>query len=122
MIYEPRAVRLTLEELKALCADWQKVLRIQDVAILLEIVPMDDIDCSWGRTWTREDLYHATINIAHPDSIGTTKWLYDMEKTLVHELVHVAMHMKAKELDPSEEGGVERISEAMVGMKRAVKP
>jgi hypothetical protein len=33
MIYEPCEVRLTLDELKALCAEWQKVLRWTQVIV-----------------------------------------------------------------------------------------
>jgi hypothetical protein len=72
-------------ELEALCAEWQKRLRIQDWIITL-VVNYDSSTC--GSCTTCKSRKLATITVAHPDC-NTHENDKDYEATLVHELLHV---------------------------------
>lgn len=90
MIYQRKCVEMTLEELKASCMVWQERLRLQDWEIRLFISrhTLMDPDTS-GNCRVIPRLKIADIHLIDPvDSecmVGST---YDMEKTLVHELLH----------------------------------
>lgn len=80
------------EELKQACLEWQKVLRLQDWIVDTRIarardMPLKDTSgvCSWNI-----DGKEATISIVSPtDFPDTLGIVQDMEKTLVHELLHL---------------------------------
>jgi hypothetical protein len=121
MLYAPIECRLTIEELHERCAEWQKILRLQDWTIHLEIIPSTDIDGSRCRCYITPELAHATIRLSHPDSLDVSIEPYDMEQGLVHELCHVSTENVGgpEEITHEQERGIELISRALVGLKRA---
>lgn len=113
---------LTEEELRAKCAEWQKVLRLQDWIVVLKVkrgwdlpIPNACGTCTW-------DLAQRTalISIADPidyppDAIVPN----DMELTLVHELLH--LHFAAIEPEGASVAGeqaIESISWGLISMAR----
>lgn len=83
---------LTLDELKELCAKWQEILRLQDWNIEIRISRARDFEvenacgeCSW--VLPRKE---ALIRILDPlDYSPNHVFPQDMERTLVHELLHL---------------------------------
>ncbi len=80
------------EELEEACYKWQQILRLENWDIVLSIERAKnfaDLD-NQGEIEYRLELGAAAIRILHPDDWpDNTQWVYDMEKTLVHELLHL---------------------------------
>jgi hypothetical protein len=115
-------VILTEEELRTKCAEWQKVLRLQDWIVVTKIKRGRDMSipdvcgsCNWELTQRL-----AAINILDPidyppDAIAPN----DMELTLVHELLH--LHFAAVEPEGASVAGeqaIESISWGLVNLAR----
>ncbi|GIO36211.1 hypothetical protein J41TS12_10720 [Paenibacillus antibioticophila] len=115
-------VILTEEELRIRCTEWQKILRLQDWIVVLEIkrgrdMPINNVcgSCSWELTQKM-----AAISILDPidyppDSIAPN----DMELTLVHELLH--LHFCSIEPDGASVAGeqaIESISWGLIALAR----
>lgn len=113
---------LTEEELRTKCAEWQKILRLQDWNVVLKIrrgrdMPIHNVcgSCSWELTQKM-----AAINILDPidyppDAIAPN----DMELTLVHELLH--LHFCPVEPDGASVAGeqaIESISWGLISLAR----
>jgi len=85
-------VILTEDELREKCAEWQAILRLQDWDIQVTIerassfkIPGNEGECEWNIQYKT-----ALIRILDPvDFPPYSKWPYDMEETLVHELLHL---------------------------------
>jgi hypothetical protein len=83
---------LTLDELKELCAQWQEILRLQDWQVAVSISRARDFEgenacgeCRW--VLSRKE---ALIRILDPlDYSPNNVFPQDMERTLVHELLHL---------------------------------
>lgn len=102
---------------------WQKCLRLQDWDIEAEIVPMSKLQETWHRgecEWI-EQLRAAKIYILSADDYKNSGSIcsYDMEQTLVHELLH--LHFVSIDIDkyymPIEQA-IEAISRALISMER----
>lgn len=81
----------TSDELTALCASWQKLLRLQDWDVYLRCVHRGDLDHAdvYGKIdWL---LHHkvATISLVIDASMAEHDPHYNPERTLVHELLHL---------------------------------
>ena len=80
---------LTKEQLEHACEVWQKRLRLQDWDIDIEVCRHWEID-SQGSCRVSPELKWACIRIQEvSDSEGDTKAHYDMEHTLLHEMLHI---------------------------------
>jgi hypothetical protein len=112
---------MTEQELTPLCAEWQKTLRLQDWKIIVRIRKMRDIpEAAQGCVdWTWEHK-EAVISIVDPvDYPPDSAWKQDMEKTLVHELLH--LHFPEEEENKYHtqvEQGIELTACALVDLKR----
>jgi hypothetical protein len=79
------------ESLQSLLKEWQQILRLQDWDINLELVPAKKTDSfEWGQCkWNFAERV-AKIQILDPDHSREDSIIpFDIESTLVHELIHV---------------------------------
>lgn len=135
----PRIERiLTQEEAQSLCAYWQALLRIQDWDVEVKIVRRPEftnaIDCM-GECNTWRIKKRAVIHLLHPEDhaifVKNSKFVtpHDMEVTLVHELLHVALApvtmdtVKADSPESiAEEQFIDALSRALVHLYRRTEP
>lgn len=126
MKYFPTECILSLDKLKMLCEEWKKVLGLENWQIDVKI--KRDYDMTEQGTgycnWT------IAIQSAFIEMLDHIDWYkvadgfpHDMEKTLVHELLHCRFAM----LDSYEKGtadhimleqNIDLLANAMVGLKR----
>lgn len=96
------AVIYTKEKLRDKCAEWQKVLRLQDWDIKTSIERERDMkiaNCN-GVITINEEHRSATIRILDPlDYSPDEPYPQDMEKTLVHELLHIHLIPMTKDYE-----------------------
>lgn len=97
---------MTEEELSALCREWQGILRLQDWDVKVRVVRQSSFmvpdaqgECRWVVT-KKSALIQLLDPIDYPTDI---EWPYDMERTLVHEL----MHLHSAAFDTFENGSME---------------
>jgi predicted metal-dependent hydrolase len=106
-------------ELESLCVEWQKVLRLQDWTVTIEI-NWDKAFCGSCTLTTNRKL--ATVTICHPDVQGDAD--KDYETTLVHELLHLhgSGFDELIKSDTAERTGYEQMidltANALVSLKR----
>lgn len=123
------AVILTEDELRAKCAEWQKILRLQDWIVNVSIYRERDMNnkgCCGEVEWTLEKRM-ASIRILDPvDYPDGTMEEQDMERTLVHELLH--LHLAPFQPDREDElrycaleQAIDAISRGLVQLKRSNK-
>ncbi len=86
-------------QLDACLKKWQKILRLQDWDIDLRILPhaaFAQAGCA-GECRTAQEHRSASIHILRPEDYaivaGSETPDYDMEATLIHELIHVSLAM-----------------------------
>lgn len=114
---------ITLEQLNALVAIWQKRLRLQDWDVVVKLVRSHEIPGDFARiSWTLFNQM-ATIRFCHPGDITEQLHYHDHEQTLVHELIHLFLAPFAKtEADTLEnhklEVACDHISRALVAAYR----
>lgn len=84
------------EELKKLCEMWQKRLRLQDWRIDAKFADSAEMDGAQGRAHFQREKKLGVIGILRPESFDETDDYYkafpdifDIERTLLHELLHV---------------------------------
>ncbi len=118
------------EDLKALCLEWQKILRLEDFDIHVMFAnKWELVDCN-ALTQRSDDGTYAVIKILPEELLnGDSFDNHDRETDLVHELLHVReiwdsepawRELKAKNrtLFKLHELGIQRIAEALVSLKR----
>lgn len=116
---------MTEERLKELTAEWQKTLRLQDW----------DIDVSFkrhfemceenvlGQCVSTPSVRKSTIHVLVPEDADTPQSDYNLEETLVHEILHVHfsewenLFTKGDAMPVSSEAGIDAISHALVALK-----
>jgi hypothetical protein len=111
-------------ELPALLALWQKTLRLQDWDVDVSIVPQDEMEDASHRGEIEYEvaLNDAIVRLLRPEDYDN-EW-YDMEKTLVHELLHLKFSMfdeaisKHKYLDTPLEVAVDTTARTLVDLAR----
>lgn len=124
MRYEPKEVILTEDELRSLCAEWQETLRLQDWDINVWIVRARDIDNASARVHWRQSTRDARISVQHPsDFEAEPGHEQDMERDLVHELLHLHFSPFAADDDDSaeniaQEQAIHALSCSLVALKR----
>lgn len=115
-------------ELQSLLKEWQKTLRMQDWDFKLSVVKQYDIP-NEAQAWCKFVLAkRATIiKILHPDDYDpSTMGSQDMEKSLVHEMLHPLMaQFESGESNTqgtmewiAKEQVIDFIAQALVGLKR----
>ena len=129
MRYEPKKVILTQVQLEALCKEWQETLRLQDWDISLAFE--DPFALQNGEARADSQVYEGS-RFAHIRFVKPEKRRedvlepYDMERTLVHELIHIYTeclpHRGLKRNIPTEEAMTEHLAQALVALKRAALP
>ena len=110
------------EYLKVICDGWQKILRLQDWKVFVEICRARDLpDDAAGHNKIDILKKKSVIGLlAEIDRSPGAAWQYDLEKDLVHELLH--LHFFAgDELSDAQyvamEQGIEILAEALVSLK-----
>ena len=113
------SVILTQEELERLCREWQKILRLQDWDIKVKICRQNDMtpDSQADSTWTLPKKT-AIIRLCDPIDYIDVAWPQDMERSLVHELLH--LHLAP--IDDFEPGTIKDIllEQAVDAMSKAL--
>lgn len=111
------------ENANRLLSFWQKQLRIEDWNVFLYIKRIYDMrEDSIGRCAPAPSTRTAVIALLHPgDYAPSICTPYDMEQTLVHELLHVSF--AASEPDPGDkhlmfEQSLDALSYALVNLNR----
>ena len=113
-------------EAEALCQEWQRRLRLRDWDVKIVVSRSDEMrpNCS-GTCSTILSNKTALVTLMHPiDHSERCLWPYDMEETLVHELLH--MHFapfQADEdtpADTAQEQAIDLIAHALVNLKRGL--
>lgn len=94
LIYQRKQVTLNDTELEECCSLWMKRLRLQDWEIRLLVSRHDKMDPdTLGHCLVIGNLKIADIHLIDPCDINGVDSMrgctYDMEKTLVHELLHI---------------------------------
>lgn len=120
------AVIYTEEQLKAKCAEWQKILRLEDWTIFTGIYRSRDFKTENSQAEIEPFLQKrmAKIRILDPVDYEPTCWTpQDMEISLVHELLHIHLFkLFADRADESrqiaEEQAIEAISNGLVDLYR----
>ena len=125
MKYFPRECILTLDELKAKCDEWKVILGLEnwDIKTLLvrqSEIPGDQGECQWSLT-NRVGIIKITTN----EDWDNKYFKQDMEKTLVHELLHLHFsHIKDYCIDHNTsenaifEKDIDLLARTLVGLKR----
>ena len=119
-------VILTEEELQKLCKEWQERLGISEWRVKVKVSSMCDMPRqeSAGCVSYTFDVYSAIIWILDKKDWRSTDFNHDMEKTLVHELVHILFipftgKLKEDSLEHSlMEVAVNKLAYALVNAKR----
>jgi hypothetical protein len=114
------------EQLQERCVYWQKVLRLQDWEVSVQVTrdrdfrgPHNQGECEWV-IGTK----HAAIRILDPvDYPPNRMWPQDMERVLVHELLHLHFapfdSAEAGSMeDNAQEQAIESIASGMVMLER----
>jgi len=113
-----------LEILKELCAEYQKLLRIQDWEITLHLVDIIALpnDKQVGHTSFSSDSKAATIKLLREKEFFPVEGIdrYDMEFFLVHELLHIQFHSVHKEDCSEYEAAIDLTAKALVKLRREV--
>lgn len=114
-------VILTLPQLKKLCKEWQKILRLQDWDIELRLVTLEQMgNDAQGCIMPSLPNKTAVMFILDQGSYTDDIFPQDMEETLVHELVHLHTAPFCPEDETFlEEQAVELMASALVAVKRA---
>lgn len=113
---------LSLEELQEACKEWQKILRLQDWKIQIEIVRQWVVDPDyWAHIQTNQDYKNATIKFVDPNDINPDD-VFDqrnMESDLVHELleIHINPLITDRDMQPAKEQAINMITQAFIRLK-----
>lgn len=116
------AVIFNQDELRQLCIEWQKILRLQDWDIIVQISRRDDTfgNSTMGQVRYHLELKQALIKIIDPiDYPANVIYPQDMEISLVHELLHLHFApFNAEEGTPAATAQEQAIAKGLVGLRR----
>lgn len=120
-------VILTEDQLRQLCAEYQKTLRLQDWRVHIDVgrpspENQDDAASVRWNTTLKVARVHICSAEYYPENNLEPQ---DMEVDLVHELVHLYFAPLGKPPDDTSEEGleaaIEAIAEAVVSLRRAAR-
>lgn len=112
---------------EALIAEWQKILRLQDWAIVVEVpeAPLPE-EKGGGQGYCEfySQINQAHIWLCHPRfKPRRTTNLWDLEVTVVHELLHIKFHMMPLNISKAHmdafESAIDTTAQSFVALKRA---
>ena len=114
------------EELKKLCSEWQKILRLQDWKIDLRLVHYSQTEGSTASVYPSLPTKSAVIKIVDPASIHKdSDYDEDYEDDMLDSLVHELVHLHLEKVKPTKnhqesdfESAIVLISEALVSLYR----
>lgn len=115
----------TEDELRAKCAEWQKILRLQDWDVRVSIVRENQMLTKESNAEINVNVQHKLARLRvidpidyHPDNLNPQ----DMEKSLVHELLHIHLWQFTEELEgalqDAEEQALNMITDALIKLYR----
>lgn len=119
----------TNEEAQDACKEWQKILRLQDWAVKVFIKRARDMSLEGGQGEVHWGLQSKSASILLLDPLDYPPGLrqeQDMEKTLVHELLHLHSapfdNFEYESLENTAlEQAIDLTAEALVELKRGAK-
>lgn len=119
---------MTQAELEALCAKWQRILRLQDWDVVPKLVRWHEMPTDrLGECDHRLSKKMAVIRVLDPnDAPPNNAWPHDPEKTLVHELLH--LHFAPFRAEPdtpadvAQEQVIDTLARALVALARGKMP
>jgi hypothetical protein len=115
-------VILTQKQAETKCLEWQKILGIQDWAVIVSILRHDNmpIHDTAGSMTIRKLKNIGNMALLDPIDHVNLAVPIDMEKTVVHELLHLVLSpLKIDDAQNDEEEVViEKLSSALVALKR----
>ena len=112
---------MNLKNPQECCRQWQQLLKLQDWDVSVTIESLDNEDIEGDVTWVLEKKF-ADIRLTseHPDAMRP----YDMEQTLVHDLLHLhfaPFDAKSKTVKAiAQEQTINAIASALVNLKRQI--
>lgn len=117
---------MDIGEMENLCSEWKNRLRLQQWEVAIRIArqkEFEDKNSQGECHWTLSTAL-ATIKILDPIDYPDTPFAQDMEKTLVHELLHLKFCDFAKTEtgsleDVMMERAVDHLARALVELKRS---
>ncbi len=122
-------VILTEDELRQLCVEYQKILRLQDWRTKVKIArnyDFDKPDCEGQVHYTLARKEALVYVLDHLDYEPTQAFPQDMETTLVHELIHLHFaeisdkcEAAAVDIHTPLEQAIQSLAEAIAGLRRA---
>ena len=123
MKYYPKECILTLDELKVLCDEWKQILGLQNWEIVLLLVGHLSINGLQGNCTYTITSRQAIIKLLNPEHYDNDDFPYDMEETLVHEMLHcyfsmLDIHLENSLADHIHEQNIDLLANALVGLKR----
>ena len=123
---------MTNKQARERLAYWQKVLRLQDWRIHVEMVDSEDIEGNSGQCHVHQRTKTAVIKLLKPEAFNLTSTFskvfpdcIDPEVTLVHELLHIHFDGLFVEDDKDdiredrEEVGLELVASALLRLERS---
>ncbi len=118
-------VIFTEEQLRQKCEDWQRILRLQDWDVRTSIVRARDMRTKESNAEITVNIQHrsATIRIIDPNDYDRENVNpQDMERHLVHELLHIHLWPFTDELTgplaDAEEQAINMITGALIRLHR----
>lgn len=115
---------MTIQRMRRLLVEWQRLLRLQDWDIELNFVHHHNLSRGgFGEIdWTLEKKI-ATINMVYLKEVSKALE-YNPEKTLVHELLHLRFSIVCRTKEGSIEDGiheaaVDQVARALVKLRKA---
>jgi|ERR1700722_1587118 len=114
-------VVVSLEELQILCREWQLRLRVQDWNIEVRIWRQSQFKDNTldGNVQIWPDMKEAEIRVLDPPDAGDNrKWPFDMEKILVHEMLHILWDGVPNTSSQEAEIAINMTTDALLELKR----
>ena len=113
---------MSLENPQQSCREWQQILGLMDWDVLVKIVSYEEIDEVSGRVDFAINNKTADISLIKPEGYPFDALRpYNMEETLVHELLH--LHFALFNVESglkaiAQEQAINAIAKALVSLKR----
>ncbi|MHC5828154.1 MAG: hypothetical protein ACYT04_72755, partial [Nostoc sp.] len=114
---------MNLENLQQECLDWQRTLKLSDWDISVKLVPHREMPDAIGHVRWDADEKSADIRLITPEDYQSSVLRpYNIEETLVHELLHlhfVTFDVSDEPKRLATEQAINAIARALVNLKNA---
>lgn len=117
---------MNLENLQQILLEWQRILKLLDWDISVKVVPHREAEEAWGNVRWNLDEKFADIKLLDPADQSGGMRPYNVEETLVHELLH--LHFAPFDATTGtheqrfQEQAINAIARALVNLKNATLP